>query len=336
MKTTGKRIKHNLKKNRSLLPEKHRFNSIWAGLQVHLKELLYQIIKPGSKAVFLDFPVYTNIGDLMIYLGTEIWLKQHPVTVLGRWHINNFFFPKIDKDFIILLQGGGNFSDLYSHQSFREKVVSHYPENRIVFLPQSIFFKNELELQKSASFLSCHHDLHILIRDHLSMKKAKQHLSKCQLYLAPDMSVFLYPLENTLVLKRGKSKNGHICLARSDIENAGQPPGNQEETWRGDWKNLLGWRIVFVRIFQLISKFNIHLLPKLYVDMWLKTAKYLVYYCANYFNQSKQISSSRLHGHILASLLSIQNELYDNISNKNSSYFETWHKDLPMARLCKY
>ncbi|MDI5788788.1 hypothetical protein PO124_11350 [Bacillus licheniformis] len=42
------------------------------------------------------------------------------------------------------LSGGGNFGDLYPHfQQFRERVVEHYPDNRIVILPQSIYYEHE-------------------------------------------------------------------------------------------------------------------------------------------------------------------------------------------------
>ena len=45
---------------------------------------------------------------------------------------------------IILLQGGGNFGDLWqAHQSFRERVIQDFPHKKIIQLPQSIFFSEE-------------------------------------------------------------------------------------------------------------------------------------------------------------------------------------------------
>lgn len=310
-------------------------NSELSLLKDHLSKRLNPIIPSGSKIVYPDFPVHTNIGDLMIYLGTEKWIEARTLRVRNRWHIDNFPFPFLEDDCAVLLHGGGNFGDLYAHQAFRERVVEAYPKNRIVFLPQSIYYRNEDKLKIAAAKFSRHADLHIFLRDHLSMNLAKRYLGGCNVYLAPDMAAFLYPLEETTGLKREKPVHRAICLARRDIEYAGEPPEDLREDWRGDWKDLLGWRVLLIRMFQLNEKLRMPFPVKRYADLWRKTANYLVRYCASRFSKSEFINTSRLHGHILAALLGIENRLYDNISGKNSSYFNTWHKDITIGVFSK-
>ena len=53
-----------------------------------------------------------------------------------------FKFPKLRENTIILLQGGGNWGDLWDrHQKFRLKVIQKYKNHRIIILPQSIYYK---------------------------------------------------------------------------------------------------------------------------------------------------------------------------------------------------
>lgn len=48
----------------------------------------------------------------------------------------------LDSNVVILLHGGGNFGDIYgSSQKFRKDVIELYPDNKIIILPQTIYFK---------------------------------------------------------------------------------------------------------------------------------------------------------------------------------------------------
>lgn len=48
---------------------------------------------------------------------------------------------KIKKDTIILLQGGGNFGDIWDIHEFKRKVIRNYPENRIIIFLRLYFTK---------------------------------------------------------------------------------------------------------------------------------------------------------------------------------------------------
>ena len=97
--------------------ESHKF---WLSLQEKFSDSLNRFAPPGSEIIYLEYPVYSNIGDLLICLGTELWFRRSGITVLGRWNIFNFTFPKISDTVILLCQGGGNFGDMYPQQAFRE------------------------------------------------------------------------------------------------------------------------------------------------------------------------------------------------------------------------
>ena len=42
------------------------------------------------------------------------------------------------------------------HQKIREEMVTHFPNNRIIVLPQTAYFKHEENLQKSAALFRSH------------------------------------------------------------------------------------------------------------------------------------------------------------------------------------
>ena len=70
---------------------------------------------------------------------------------------------------IILLQGGGNFGNLYrEHADFRKKIISAYPRNKIIILPQSVFYNDSNLIQEDAVFYANYSNVIICARDEYS------------------------------------------------------------------------------------------------------------------------------------------------------------------------
>ena len=53
------------------------------------------------------------------------------------------------------------------------------------------------------------------------------------------------------------------------------------------------------------------------------------------FSRYSHVTSSRLHAHILSTLMGIPNTLIDNSYGKNSSYFEAWTHCIPTSSMSK-
>ncbi|WP_181963417.1 polysaccharide pyruvyl transferase family protein, partial [Klebsiella pneumoniae] len=150
--------------------------------QNNLKNKLNEIlpfIKDKNEVIFLDYPVYLNVGDLLIYHGTENFFKENNINVKLRRSNARYSVKEIEKylnpNTVILMQGGGNFGDLYPEfQKFRQDVVSSFPDTRIIILPQTAFFENEHELDKSVKAFGAHKDLIIFSRDTRSLSIFKK------------------------------------------------------------------------------------------------------------------------------------------------------------------
>jgi pyruvyl transferase EpsO len=307
----------------------------WNTLQAELSQVLTRLIPQSTEVVYVDYPVHTNVGDLLILLGTERYISQQCVKVLGRWHRTNFRFPKIAQDVVVLLHGGGNFGDLYPHQAFRESVSNAYPKNRIIYLPQTIHYEHKDSLLASAEIVNKHPDTHLLVRDHRSLEFARLYFSACKSYLAPDMSVCLYPLHESLELKRNRILDTDtLFLLRTDREQVlNQDIGKFSCGWRGDWKELLGVHRLRLRYLQVLGRAMYSEAPaRWFAQKWHIASCAAVLHCSTQCLRARKITSSRLHGHILASLLGIPNVLLDNNYGKNAAYFQTWHQSLRIAR----
>ena len=51
--------------------------------------------------------------------------------------------PKVDRNTIVLIHGGGNWGDVWrGSQEFHLKIIQEYPHNRIIVFPQTVHYDN--------------------------------------------------------------------------------------------------------------------------------------------------------------------------------------------------
>lgn len=311
--------------------------------QNNLKNKLNEIlpfIKDKNEVIFLDYPVYLNVGDLLIYHGTENFFKENNINIKLRRSNARYSVREIKKyitpNTVILMQGGGNFGDLYPEfQRFRQDVVSSFPDTRIIILPQTAFFENEHELNKSVKAFGSHKDLIIFSRDTRSLSIFKKFTS--QTFLMPDMA---HSLWGTLP-KSHKSK-GTLYLIRNDKEInkvqrrlLEQKNGNDEYV---DWEDILTSRDLLMR--KLCRKLdgiggvaNLSVLKNISNALWYNYTYKMVQRYALYFTSHDKVVTSRMHGHIFSCLLSLPNDVIDNAYGKNSGYFKEWTYDIDGTKL---
>jgi pyruvyl transferase EpsO len=290
--------------------------------------VISKVIPPQSQIVYVDFPVYENIGDLLIMKGTEQFFKDYQIVVCKRFSIADFrFTQQFPPHWIIVCQGGGNFGDLYPYfQSFRERIAATYPMHRIVILPQTIHFISESKAQESLQLLSMHADLHLFVRDQLSYQVARKYLDHVQ--LSPDMAHQLYPLQKSIA-----KSNRIIGLFRTDDEWADEGTGPSQCDKTIDWPQLLSfWDVATIRL--MVKGFQVNRLLGNRLPLqriWYIIADRLIAKAIHLYNDFGQVVTSRLHGHILACLLDKPNVFMDNSYGKNSSYYQAWTHALSQA-----
>jgi pyruvyl transferase EpsO len=293
-------------------------------LKSQLSEIL-TVLPKGSQIYFIDYPVYDNVGDLLILKGTEEFFKKNNIKIVKRFSWLNFNKgTKIPTNCTIVCQGGGNFGDLYvPHREIRNYLVTNYPKNKIIILPQSIYYENNDNLARDAAIFKQHKQLHLFVRDENSYKLAKDTFSK-NVYLSPDMAHQLWPLDSVSVSDSSKDTLNFI---RTDKESK---HSNMESCEFRD--NLLDWPTLLskydhkiINLFILLSRVDKKLGNILPVyPLWDNYTNYIISKSIKVFRKYKTINTSRLHGHILACLLGKNNILIDNSYGKNSSYYKCW------------
>lgn len=199
------------------------------------KEKIYRRLAPliGKKCILIDAPYYPNIGDSLIWEGFEMLVKENNIYCKYRSSANTFSFPHIDNDTTIVFMGGGNFGDLWRGlQDFRCKVIKHYPKNRIIILPQSVYYDNEATLQDDISVFSSHNDLHICARDNWSFEYLKKNFLVNNVILLPDMAFALDARNYTKPVISGAG-NKVLYLVRDDKESVNYPeiPCDTKSDW---------------------------------------------------------------------------------------------------------
>ena len=292
------------------------------------EKLAYKVIIPlfkNKKIAYLDIPIYYNVGDLLIYKATEEFIKIYNINVIYRSSFHNLNHCKINEADIILLQGGGNFGDLYpKHQKFREDIIKKYPKKIIICLPQSIQFKNELSMLESSVIFSSHDFFYLLVRDTVSYRIGKKFSTR--VFLTPDIvenfNNFLINMSYKLKLKNNDCK---LFFLRNDIES------NHTIDFDKDLKKIIDWHDFINFYDKLILKISILLsqkkiFNKLHIYIWSSHVDILIARCIKYFRYYNFVETDRLHGYILAKLLNINVKLIDNNYKKNSRYYQQWNK----------
>ncbi len=298
-------------------------------LKARLNEIT-ELVDVGSPIAYLDYPVHGNFGDLLIFLGTLEFLGDHGCRI-ESCHSLHWLPKRLPPNAVVLMQGGGNFGDLYPHhQSYRNAAIARFGNHRIIILPQTIHFQHDSEIRRVRQVLEAHPDLHILLRDFRSLELAKRHFPDCKSRLLPDMAHYLWPgplvstapAENArspLFLMRDDKETGRV-FPELDVHSAGFRDWSAFYT-RGEARQ--------IQLSKTLHRLNGKLHGRLpLAPLWILLCKGMYRHLAQELSGHGTWITSRLHGAIFGTLLGKRIGLLDNSYGKNKRYFNTWAEHL--------
>lgn len=172
----------------------------------------------GKRIVLLGAPAHSNLGDqAQTYCIQELLKEQYPDREVFVFEGNPlrkaYYFllymirSVVREDDFILVHSGYHCTDLFLKEEYlNEKIVELFPEKKLLFMPQTIYFKTEDAKLQSMDVYNAHHDLTIMCRDAISYECAKQYYGKCNLLLYPDVVTSL------IGRRMYKEKRGGILL----------------------------------------------------------------------------------------------------------------------------
>lgn len=306
-------------------------------LNLLIKNKINKLI--DNNYIYLDLPYYTNIGDILIWKGTACFLKTLKFKCLYKTSIENYCKPKIKKDTIILLQGGGNFGDIWRrHTDFALKIIKEFPENKIIILPQTIYYNDYEVLKKDAFLMGQHKKLTICARDKKSYTLFNKYFHHNNILLLPDMAFCIYPglLDNFKLPEQDKD----LFFKREDKEYLNYDFSRflspkrlvEERDWPG-MKNELFVACSFNKMKRIgAGLINRRIMPKLVnkiVDFYAQRVFFpeTIKVGVKFISEYKHIYTTRLHGAILSTLLNKNVTFFDNSYGKNKAFYETWLKE---------
>lgn len=272
--------------------------------------------------VYLDLPYHANIGDAMIWMGTESWLCSLPFRCLLRASYSTFSFPKLKSEVIILMHGGGNFGDLWrQHQEFRLKVIQHYPNNRIIILPQTVYYSNPKFARHDAAIVRQYPNIIVCARDQRSFRFLKAFRFAKHVLLLPDMAFCadIKPIHNTkeAILIKRTDKEWNESLADS------LPAGIDVCDWCSiDKPDEIIKNLGSIQSPKEIDSYAFNVFLPHLIELGVRQ-----------LGSYKTIHTTRLHAAILGILLGKEVVLYDNSYGKNRAFYDTWLCDIPSVKL---
>lgn len=285
--------------------------------------------------VFLDYPVYNNVGDLLIMLGTRAFIRRHGLGLGMAAHHGNLP-PRaragIPKGATILMQGGGNFGDLHpNHQPFRERVLGEYPDHKVVVLPQTLHWRDPDGMARFAATHGRHQDFTLLVRDRPSLELGRRHLGEGRVHLFPDMAHQLWPELHDDPARRPPTAASTLLFIRDDAESGAVPDLLKARAARFvDWQQVVPPSLrLQSRAFTALARVEAGLGRNLgLAEPYFRQARARVGEIVARLDPHDLWVTSRLHTMILGFLLGKPLVVVDNSYGKLGGYLEAFGQHL--------
>ena len=163
------------------------------------KEVFKKIKNNSEKRIILiGTPIHGNLGDHLI--------ASESINLLKDWGYNDFIevpeflyelFPykiKAKKNDVIVIAGGGWMGDLYEDQMVIEDVIQRLCDNKIIILPQTVYFSGKGRFSSSDKFKSIldnNKNVYLCLRERRSYNYClnKLNIPQDRCFLLPDMAL---------------------------------------------------------------------------------------------------------------------------------------------------
>ena len=199
---------------------------------IHIKKLQNKIYTCLDSLIdadysLIDIPDYNNIGDNLIWEGELDYLSRLKYKKLFESNCWIFRDKDLPPNGIILIQGGGNFGDLYREsQDLKIHLIEKYIDRKIIIFPQSIHYNDMDFFKRDIHIIKNHPNLHICVRDKESYDLLITNGLE-NIYLLPDMAFCIdfskyeiNPIDNNkkLLMKRKDKELNSDDITKQVVE----------------------------------------------------------------------------------------------------------------------
>lgn len=274
------------------------------------------LIKPRTQYYLLGTPEYGNLGDHAIAYAEIEFIKKlgKTVTEITSEHIRKDYkgLKKVIKDNTIIITGGGFLGNLWMQEEKMIRIVlKEFCNNKIIIFPQTIYYTNDekgyKEKEETMELYSKRiNDIRFFARENNTYKFMKRELPKMELYLVPDIVLYIKPdianekREKILVTLRKDKESTNLSLIDKFIAE------NKDDIDYTD----------------TIVNHNIK----------IKERKKELFSKLIEFKKAKIVITNRLHGMIFSVITGTPCICIDNLTKKISGVYE-WVKDIEYIKM---
>ena len=317
------------------LGPKGKFN-VKCSMQQHYDKII-SIIPKNKPAIYIDYAIYPNVGDLLIHKASQALLRDAGIKV-KRW----FSFAdhrillrsKLDPETVLIFQGGGNLRDSrLPHDRMRLSIMATFPRNPAIMLPQTAYFESTDVLKTTAERYARCENLTIIARDGTSHDVLTQHFRN-NIGLAPDIAHYLErktppPVDPERVM----------YFMRQDLERwsvlEGDPLADFRHQELIDWPQFLTTtdKAIFDVAGYLWRVKDSLLHTDLNHGIWCLFRDRLIARAEALFEAQGKVVTNRLHGVIFTLNAGRSVDIFETLYGKLTAYAETWLKNRPDVRV---
>ena len=220
---------------------------------------------------------------------------------------------------------------LESILDFRRKIIESYPENKVIILPQSIYYDDSSLMKEDIAFYAKHLNVIICARDKYSYQFLKDRFQN-EIKLVPDMAFFIdlkkYKIpqseDRVLYLRRkDKELSNKNCSEISPVAELHDWPTIECKEKKYEYIDKLFYPIKFLcwlfgmKYRKLAEDYK---RDKFYRPSYVQTG-------INFISKYSIVYTTRLHALILSVLLNKKIFLIDNSTGKLCNFYDTWLSD---------
>ena len=171
-------------------------------LCIHKRELqrIKKQLDDNNKRIFyFGMPEHANMGDLGQYYCVKKWLAENyreysvvecvsSVVLDSDSGFDAFFRSVLKPDDLLVIHSGYNTNDLSTvSNKLNLYLIGNFKGNRIIVLPQTVFFKHEINLKKSSEVFNSHPRLVFMSRDEVSYEISRSMIPDGHVLMIPDI-----------------------------------------------------------------------------------------------------------------------------------------------------
>lgn len=268
-----------------------------------------------KKIILVGTPEYNNAGDsilvtaaLKLYSDMLKKFKAVEITKSEYYRYKNTIKLCLSKRDIITFQPGGNMGNVWiDEENCRRDVIQSFPDNKIISMPQTIYYEEDSKGQKSLEdskvIYGEHTNLIIAAREKVSYNLMKAYYPNNKVILIPDMALYLD------AYRSDKKREGILLCLRHD----GEKLITEED--------------------EIKIKNALYNKPYSYMDMYSKenpdrfNRRSIVKEKLDEFTKAELVITDRLHGMICCALTETPCVIMSNNNHKVKGVYE-WIKDL--------